>query len=398
MGVESVTLSNFRNYSHAEALFSPDCNALVGENAQGKTNLLESIVCLSGLKPPRVRADRDLILFDADDAAISAKIRARNRVFDVEIRLFRNGRRKMSVNGVSVKTTAALRDVFHTVLFRPEDLQLIREGPAARRRFLDAALCQIRPRYAAALADYQDAWTRKSRILRDSDAYPGLLRTLPAFSEQMIRHGVTLIRYRARYVERLSEYAAKHHLACSGGRETLSVEYRTVSAVTDPAAPPDAVEAQLRAHMEAHERAEIAAKQCLSGPHKDDLYVRIDGRDARAWSSQGQTRTAALALKLAEREILRNASGEYPVLLLDDVLSELDPVRQSYILREIDGGQRFLTCCEEDRLPDNLPGQVYRVHAGSVSPRDGVLKDPDAAFRPDHTQTAPGPENAVSPP
>ena len=370
MGVESVVLRNFRNYSHAETAFSPDCNLLVGENAQGKTNLLESVVCLSGLKPPRVRADRDLILFDADDAEISAKIQARNRVFRVEIRLYRNGRRKMSVNGVGVKTTAALRDVFHTVLFRPEDLQLIREGPAARRRFLDAALCQIRPRYAAALSDYQDAWTRKSRILRDADRYPGLLKTLPAFGEQMIRHGATLIRYRARYAERLNEYAAKHHFDCSGGRERLTVRYRTVSAVLDPAAPPETVEAQLRAHMQAHERAEIAAKQCLSGPHKDDLCVEIDGRDARAWSSQGQTRTAALALKLAEREILRNASGEYPVLLLDDVLSELDPTRRAYVLREIDGGQRFLTCCEEDNLPGGLPGRLFRVRAGNVSPWD----------------------------
>ena len=398
MGVESVTLRNFRNYSHAEAAFAPDCNALVGENAQGKTNLLESIVCLSGLKPPRVRADRDLILFDTDDAMISAQIRARNRVFNVEIRLYRNGRRKMSVNGVGVKTTAALRDVFHTVLFRPEDLQLIREGPAARRHFLDAALCQIRPRYAAALSDYQDAWTRKSRILRDSDAYPGLLKTLPAFSEQMIRHGVTLIRYRARYVERLAEYAARHHFACSGERETLTLQYRTVSAVADPTAPPEVVEAQLREHMEAHERAEIAAKQCLSGCHKDDLEVKIDGRDARTWSSQGQTRTAALALKLAEREILRNASGEYPVLLLDDVLSELDPVRQSYILREIDGGQRFLTCCEGDRLPDSLPGQVFQVRAGSVSPRNGVLKPSDALSLSGNTGTAPRPENPATPP
>ena len=368
MGVESVVLRDFRNYKEAQAVFSPDCNALFGENAQGKTNLLEAILCLSGLKPPRVRADRDLIQFDADNALISATVQARNRKFQVEIRLFRNGRRKMSVNGVSVKTTAALRDVFHTVLFRPEDLSLIRDGPAARRRFLDAALSQIRPRYAAALSDYCDAWQRKARILRDSDSYPGLLKTLPAFSEQMIRHGVTLIRYRARYVERLNEYAAKHHADCSGGRETLSVQYKTVSAVTDPYAPPEIVEKQLREHMQAHERAEIASKQCLSGPHKDDLDATINGRDARAWSSQGQTRTAALALKLAEREILSNASGECPVLLLDDALSELDPARQAYVLRQIDGGQRFLTCCEQDRLSDMPPGQVYRIQNGAVCP------------------------------
>lgn len=368
MGVESLVLARFRNYERAEAVFSPDCNVLVGENAQGKTNLLDAIACLSGAKPPRVRADRDMIRFGDDDAEISAKIRARNRLFHVEIRLCRNGRRKMSVNGVPARTASDLRGVFHTVLFRPEDLRVIRDAPAERRRFLDAALCQIRPRYAAALADYQDALARKSRILRDAEQYPGLLKALPAFSEQMIRCGATIIRYRAFYVQKLNEYAAKHHFDCSGGKERLSVSYRTVSAVPDPFAAPEAIEAQLRAHTRAHERDERAAKQCLSGPHRDDLLVEIDGRDARAWSSQGQTRTAALALKLAEREIMRDSSGEYPVLLLDDVLSELDPARQSYALRQIDGGQRFLTCCEEDRLSGLPPAQACRIRAGTVAP------------------------------
>ena len=362
--VQSLTLSNFRNYAAVHVDFSPGSNVLVGPNAQGKTNLLDAILCLAGLRPPRARSDRDLIRFDTENAVISAQIQARQRLFAVELQLTRNGRRKMSVNGVVVKTAAALRDLFHTVLFRPEDLLLIRDGPAARRRFLDAALSQIRPRYAAALAAYHDAWTQKTRILRDSDAYPSLLRALPDFSEQMILHGVTLIRYRARYVQRLAQYAAFHHGQCSGGKESLSVRYQTVSAVPDPAAPPGIVETQLRAHMEAHQRAELAAKQCLSGPHKDDFTVTINGYDARQWSSQGQTRTAALALKLAEREILRNAADEYPVLLLDDVLSELDPARQTYALCQISGGQRFLTCCEENRVPS---GTMFRVRAGTVS-------------------------------
>lgn len=368
MGVDSLALTDFRNYSHAETVFHPDCNILVGENAQGKTNLLEAIACLSGVKPPRVRADRDLIQFSADAAALSADVSARQRVFRVQIRLSRAGRRKMSVNGVPAKSSADLRNVFHTVFFRPEDLQLIRDGAAVRRRFLDAALCQILPRYAAALAAYHDAWTQKSRILRDAEQFPALLPALPDFSEQMIRHGAALIRCRARYLVRLQEYAAERHSECSRQRETLSVRYRTVSTVADPAGPVADIAAALRAHMEAHERAERASKQCLSGPHRDDFDVEINGRDARQWSSQGQTRTAALALKLAEREILRDASGEYPVLLLDDVLSELDPFRQSYALERVRGGQLFLTCCEEDRLSDALRGQIFRVRDGTLSP------------------------------
>ncbi len=367
MELETLNLTRFRNYSGAEAAFHPDCNVLTGANAQGKTNLLEAIVCLSGVKPPRVRADRDMIQFDAENASISAQIRARGRTYAVEIRLSRDGRRRITVNGVHVRTPAELRERFHTVLFRPEDLLLIRDAPATRRHFLDTALSQLRPRYADALAYYQAALVRKSRILRDAAEHPGLLRTLPDFSAQMIRYGAVLVRYRAHYVQRLNEYAARHHAACSGGKEELAVSYHTVSTVTDPSAPEAVIREQLQRHMEAHERAESAAKQCLSGAHRDDLSITVDGRDARAWASQGQTRTAALALKLAEREILRNASGEYPVLLLDDVLSELDPARQSYVLREIEGGQRFLTCCEDDRLSDMPPGQVYRVRNGCLS-------------------------------
>lgn len=368
MELETLTLTHFRNYSGAETAFDADCNVLTGANAQGKTNLLEAIVCLSGMRPPRVRADRDLIQFDADNAAISAQIRARGRAYRVEIRLSRDGRRKIAVNGVQAKTSGTLRELFHAVLFRPEDLLLIRDAPAVRRHFLDAALSQLRPRYADALAYYQAALSRKARILRDAAEHPGLLHVLPDFSTQMIRYGAILVRYRAHYVRRLHEYAAGHHAACSGGREALAVSYSTVSTVSDPSAPEAVIQEQLRRHMEAHERAELAAKQCLSGPHRDDLSITVDGRDARAWASQGQTRTAALSLKLAEREILRNAAGEYPVLLLDDVLSELDPVRQSYVLREIEGGQRFLTCCEDDRLSDMPPGQVFRVRDGSLSP------------------------------
>ena len=367
-GLISLSLTDFRNYSRAQIQFSPDCNVLVGPNAQGKTNLLDAVLCLCGLRPPRVRAERDFIRFGADSASLSAQIAARNRLFSVQIQLFRNGRRKISVNGVSVSSSAALRDCLHAVLFRPEDLLLIRDGPAARRRFLDAALCQIRPRYAAALAAYHDAWTQKSRILRDSDAYPRLLGALPDFSEQMIFHGVTLIRYRALYLQRLAHAAARYHSECSGGAESLSVRYQTLSAIPDPAAPPEIIREQFREHMQAHQRAEIASKQCLSGPHKDDFTVEINGYDARQWASQGQTRTAALALKLAERDILRDAAHEYPALLLDDVLSELDPMRQSYVLRHIGGGQRFLTCCEDDRLTNFPPGQIFRVRAGTVSP------------------------------
>ena len=367
MRIDRLELEGFRNYGKEAADFDPRCNVICGENAQGKTNLLEAPVYLSRGKSPRARTDREMIGFSEESARLQVRADSRGREFQVRADLFRGRRRKITVNQVPVKTNAALGDVYHTVLFQPEDLNLIREGAAARRRFLDTALCQLRPRYAAALAGYERAREQKTRILRDYDQRPDLLEALPEFNEQLIRLGAALIHYRHSFCLRLAEYAAVHHRECSGGREALELRYQTVSSVEDSGAAPEIVKEQLRRHMDSHKEAELSSRLCLSGPHKDDVSVSIDGRDAKQYASQGQTRTAALALKLAEREIYKSAAGEYPVLLLDDVLSELDPRRQEFVLNRIAGGQVFITCCEEDRLPSLLGGRVFHVEQGRIS-------------------------------
>ena len=366
MRIDRLELEGFRNYGCQAADFDPRCNVIFGENAQGKTNLLEALVYLSRGKSPRASTDREMIGFAAPAARVSARVFAREREFLVRVDLFRDRRRKMSVNQVSAKNSAALSEVFQTVFFCPEDLFLIREGAAVRRKFMDTALCQLRPRYAAALAEYGRAYDHKTRILRDAEERPDLLDILPEFNERMVRLGAVLVHYRHQFTARLSEYAAVHHRECSGGREDLEIRYKTVSSVEDPAAEVSVLAEQLRQHMEEHQAAERASRLCLSGPHKDDLLVSIDGRDAKQYASQGQTRTAALAMKLAEREIYRNVSGEYPVLLLDDVLSELDPRRQEFVLNRIAGGQVFITCCEDDRLPQMLGGKVFHVERGVI--------------------------------
>ena len=366
MRIDGLELRNFRNYRSETVDFHPDCNVIFGENAQGKTNLLEAIVYLSCGKSPRARTDREMIAFDAQASLLEARVFSRQRDFRVRAELYRDRRRKLSVNQVSAKNGAALTQVYHTVFFCPEDLFLIREGAAARRKFMDTALCQLRPRYAAALTAYNRAYDHKTRILRDSEERPDLLEMLPEFNEQLIRFGAVLIYYRQQFTAALNQYAALHHRECSGGKEELSIQYQTVSAVTDPAADLMVLTDQLRGHMESHQAAERASRLCLSGPHKDDLLVSIDGREAKSFASQGQTRTAALSMKLAEREIYKNATEEYPVLLLDDVLSELDPKRQEFVLNRIAGGQVFITCCEDDRLPAMLGGKVLHVHGGSL--------------------------------
>lgn len=367
MIVKALELERFRNYVRFQTEFHPRVNLIYGENAQGKTNLLEAIAYLSSARSHRARYDREMIRLDGEDALIRGAVESRGREFLLEARLARGRRRQLSSNGVRLKTAGELSGILNTVLFCPEDLLLIREGAAARRRFMDTALCQLRPRYAAALAEYHRLYDHKTRILRDSEERPDLLELLPDFNERMVRFGAVLVHYRRQFAEALNRYAARHHRECSGGRERLEITYQTVSSVTDPAAEVEVLTEQLRAHMESHQGAERASRMCLSGPHKDDLVITIDGREAKFYSSQGQTRTAALALKLAEREIYQNATGEYPVLLLDDVLSELDPRRQEFVLNRIAGGQVFITCCEDDRLPQMLGGKVFHVKQGAIS-------------------------------
>lgn len=364
MELLELTLRGFRNYRDETFSFDPRCNVIYGENAQGKTNLLEAIVYLACGRSPRARFDRELIGFAGDEAALIGRGTVSGREREIEIRLHRARRRILTVDQVKAKGAAALGEVFHTVYFSPEDLYLIRAGAAERRRFLDDALCQLRPRYELALTRYRRALEQKTRILRDADERPDLLPLLPEFSEQMVLAGTVIVQCRAEFIARLSEYAAAYHRECSGGREALTLQYETVSSVTDPLAPPEVLAGELRAHMEAHAAAERASRLCLSGPHKDELRVRIDEQDAKQYASQGQARTAALSLKLAERDIFKNVLGEYPLLLLDDVLSELDPRRQEFVLNRIRGGQLFITCCEDDRLTALLGGKVLHIREG----------------------------------
>ncbi len=366
MRINKLGLQGFRNYDEQSVAFAPDVNVIVGENAQGKTNLLEAIVYLSCAHSNRAHADRELIGFGRSEARLRGEVFSRERDFVIEESLFAGRRRKITLNQVPVKRASELTGVLGTVFFCPEDLLLIREGAAARRRFLDDALCQLRPRYAAALTEYNRLYEHKTRILRDSEEHPSLLETLPEFNTRMALAGAVLIHYRARFCARLAEYAAAAHRECSGGREELSLNYETVKTVEDPFAEQNTIFEQLLAHQKSHAQAEFASRLCLSGPHKDDVAVAIGGAAARRFSSQGQTRTAALAFKLAERDIYKEITGQSPVLLLDDVLSELDVRRQEFVLNRISGGQVFITCCEEDRLGTLAAGKILRVSEGRV--------------------------------
>lgn len=363
MRINGLTIEFWRNYPYAKLDFDPGVNVFYGENAQGKTNLLEAIGYLSSAKSHRARYDKELIYLGVDNGFVTGEIVSAGREITLEARLARSARRQIYANGVRLKTAAELSDHFRTVLFCPEDLLLLREGALARRRFLDQHICQLRPKYALALAEYKKLHEHKTRILRDRDEFPALLDALDDFSLRMAQTGAMLIRYRAYFLKRLMELAPAIHRQCAGGEETLALEYKTVSSVTDVYAPPKVILGQLLDHQEAHRQAELDSRQCLTGPHKDDILITIDGHSAREFASQGQTRTAALALKLGAREVFHADNGQWPVLLLDDVLSELDQRRQKFVLEHIHGGQTFITCCDRDEFPT---ARQFRVERGKV--------------------------------
>ena len=365
MRVDKIALNGFRNYEWETVSFAPGTNVISGPNAQGKTNLLEAVYMLSCGRSFRTRFDRELVGFGSDWADILADVYSHGREQTVNIRMTPGRPKRILVNAVK-KTAGELSDTVNTVLFCPDDLNLIKEGAAVRRRLLDNAISQIRPRYAEILSDFNRLYEHKTRILRDWREKPSLLDTLDEFSDGMCRASAQLIRYRAAFTARLNEAAPPIHRDFSGEGEKLDIRYKTVSTVRDPFASAKEIYYDLCDHQEQHRQAELDSAQCLSGAHKDDLEIYINGRAARSFASQGQTRTAALSLKLAEREIFLAETGEYPVLLLDDVLSELDSRRQEFVLNRIGGGQTLITCCEDDDISARTGGKVLFIDSGRI--------------------------------
>ena len=366
MNIQTLTLRDFRNYETAALELSSGVNVFCGENAQGKTNILEAVGLLSTTRLFRSGQKREAIRFGARQAEVEAAFFAEKRDMTIRALIPSAGRVQLTVNGIRQKRLSDAAGILRTVLFCPEDLMMIREGAAARRRFIDIALCQLRPNYARYLSEYNKLHENKIRILKDAEEKPSLLDALDDFSLRMSMVGGHIIRYRAYYLRSLMEKAKGIHASISGKEEQLDYRYSTVSTVSDPFASAKDIGMELWEHACQHRAAEIAVKSCLSGPHKDDLELFIGGKSAKAFASQGQVRTCALSLKLAERDMFFDDSGEYPVLLLDDVLSELDARRQDFVLNRIENGQVLITCCEPEKLAQVEGGWMFTVRQGTV--------------------------------
>lgn len=367
MTLNGLSLWNWRNYLRQDFEFHPRVNFIFGCNAQGKTNLLEAVYLLSSGSAFRAVKDNEAVAFDAHESKISGRLSSPTRDDQtVEITVPSLGRKKILINGVPSVKTSSLFGLLPAVLFCPDDLDLIRNGPAARRKLADSILSQLRPRYANLLSQYGRLLDQKGALLKKWQEKPDLRDTLPEFNARLAELGAQIITFRAAFVRLLSKYAPILHEGISGG-EQLTLTYKTVSSVLDPGADTNIVRQQLAAHLNEKMDAELASSSCLSGPHRDDIEIGIDGRSARLYASQGQCRTAAISLRLACRDLMAADLSCQPLLLLDDILSELDSRRQDFVLNRIQTGQIFITGCEGYAAEQIKQGRIFHINGGSVS-------------------------------
>ncbi len=363
MILKTLALYQFRNFSRQAVSFAAGVNVIWGKNGQGKTNLLEAVHILAFTRSMRNGSERDWLQFGTEEASLYAQTSELDRDNTLEMQFRKSVRRRLAIDGVPVDTAKGWIGHLPIVFFGPQELALIQEGPTARRRFMDMALCQMLPRYTQALTLYKKALEHKAKILRGYHEKPTLVTMLPEFNRQLAETGAYIMLMRQKFVKALAIRAGEHHLLISGGREHLTMEYKTSVALSDTVK--DMIEA-LYEKFDSRTEQELQAGATLVGPHRDELRTYIDGHEARVYASQGQTRTAALALKMAERDVLEESLQTTPILLLDDVLSELDVGRRSYILQHQVNGQILITDCEPARLAELQTGKKIEVSQGQI--------------------------------
>lgn len=362
MLVKRLHLQNFRNLEEIEIEPAEGVNVIFGENAQGKTNLLESIWLFTGCKSFRSHRDREMVGFDAPFARNELRFFACGREQDAI--LYIDQKRTAMKNGVTLKSPAELIGDFYAVVFAPTHLALVKEGPLFRRRFLDTALCQLKPGYAKSLAKYNHTLTQRNALLKDIQYHPELLDTLEAWDDRLSSYGAAVVSERVKYTALLSESSAEIYAGLSGNREKLKINYISNFGGYDGDA--YAIKEMLKQRLLETRRDDIFNKMTVAGPHRDDLQIQIDALSARSFASQGQQRSAALAMKLSEANIIKQKTDEEPIILLDDVMSELDENRQDYILNHLGGRQVFITCCDPTAVLRLCEGRTFHIEEGRV--------------------------------
>lgn len=356
MYIKKVRLTNFRNYKDETINFTPKTNILCGDNAQGKTNALEALYMFAFGKSFRTQQDRETIKLSESYTKIELLYADSFRDNTIEITILKDRKKQIKINGVNITKLSELLSKLYVVLFFPEELGLIKEGPYIRRRFLDAALSSARPKYYHILGKYNKILDQRNNLIkkmRISDK-TSIADTLKVWNESLASYGMALCNYRIEYTEKLCEVAKKIHFEATG--EELKLKYKTRFKTKE----------EMLSKLEASFNREIEQGCTLYGPHRDDLDIQIDGKDAKSFASQGQQRSAVLSLKLAQAEILYEETGEYPVLLLDDILSELDFKRRSFLVKKIPDKQVIITCAGVDEVFEGSNANIITVKEGHI--------------------------------
>ena len=366
MYLKDLVLRNYRNYSTLALSFDARLVLLIGRNAQGKTNVLESVyLCCTG-RSHRTTKDKELIQWQQDSAYVKARVQKAVGESVLEMHLKGHEKKRILINSTAAQRLGDLMGHLNTVMFSPEDLKLVKEGPLERRRFMDIELSQIRPKYFYSLQQYNRILNQRNNLLKELRMRPALKNTLPVWNHQLAETAAYITDQRRQFHRALQRIAREIHRDISYRTEELTLLYRS-SIPWDRGTLPDIKEAYLKL-LEQKEREDIERGSTSLGCHRDDILIQINGTDVRAFGSQGQQRTTALSLKLSELVLMEKETGEAPVLLLDDVMSELDPKRQRMLLEHIGRVQTFITATDSSQFPDvqDTNREVYRVSEGCI--------------------------------
>ncbi|NMM62028.1 DNA replication/repair protein RecF [Clostridium sp. P21] len=361
MYIKYLQLINFRNYNELNIELNRNINVFIGNNAQGKTNILESIYYCSIGKSTRTNKDKELINWNGKEAYIKLYV-AKHRIDKkIEIKIFKEGKKGININSIKVNKISDLMGVFNVVMFSPEDLKIVKESPSYRRKFLDMELCKLSKKYYFNLVQYNKVLNERNVILKKWNKQD--LDMLQVYDEQLAKYGAYIVETRSKYVKKLTEKGIIIHKRMTSGSENIEFNYITgVKNIDDS-------QQEILNLLKSNRLKDFEKRITAFGPHRDDFDIKINGIDARSYGSQGQQRTSVLTIKFASLEIIKETIGEYPILLLDDVLSELDCNRQKYILNSINNIQTFITCTGIEDIKNNLKedSQLFMVEKGFVN-------------------------------
>ena len=359
MYIKRIELQDFRNYKKLDAFFNENINIFIGNNAQGKTNLLESLYMNAMARSFKTSKDRELIRFGSDFCRVKITSFFDEEEHVTEIVINSDGKKGVKVDGVRINRTSELLDRVFIIIFSPEDMKIVKDEPEKRRRFIDRELCQVKPGYFSDLNNYKRVLKQRNTYLKENVIDPSIL---DIWDHELAKYGSGVISRRNEFVNKIDVISRDIHGKISGGRENLKVRYEA------NISPGGDIEDRFYEILKKNEAADIENRNTGRGPHRDDLEISADDIDLRRFGSQGQQRTAALSLKLSEIKLIEDEMGEKPILLLDDVLSELDNERQSYLINSLGGNQLFITTADiSGKVARSLPeGKIFKISGGEV--------------------------------